>query len=356
MKTQIETGNTGPGSNALPEMQTWIDRQLLKFEKLLGPRSERAEMQIFIKMDGKQFYTVNCNLQTGTKTLNVRSGARKLKDALAEAFKTLRSKLREWLRQERSRHQRSRQERQFESFHAVAGNLAEMKQESDKKRFLELLEKALPALKGYLRRRISQAEQYRKMRLRAGSAKDLLNELYLRLYDTYRLHIDSRDAFIVWLYREADRLLDEKLSDQEREMKVEDIEQLRKKERKSMEEEFSVDGDGELVMQEELEESDPELLPQSGEMDLYGLHLIIDEEEKLLDAIESGSGDEDLDKRVMQLLAALPQRQQEVYELYYLEELNPEQIALIKEMNVEEVNETLEKVREYVQGELLKSM
>ncbi len=356
MKTQIETGNLGLSPAAQSEMQTWIDRQLLKFEKLLGSRSERSEMQIFIKADGKQFFAVNCNLQIGAKTLNIKSKARKLKDALSEAFKALRSKLREWLRQERTLHQRSRQERQFESFHAVAGNLAEMKQESDKKRFLELLEKALPALKGYLRRRIKQAEQYRKMRLRAGSARDLLDELYLRLYDSYRLHIDSRDEFIVWLYREADRLLDEKLSEEQPGERVEHIEQLRKIERKSMEEEMTVDGEGEIIMQDELEESDFDFLPDSREESLYGLHLIIDEEEKLLDAIESGSGDGDLDKRVMKLLAALPQRKQEIYELYYLEELNPEQIALIKEMNVEDVEKTLEEVRDYVQGELLKSL
>ena len=356
MKTQIENGNPGYGSNALQEMKAWLDRQLLKFEKLLGSRSERAEMQIFIKAEGKHFYKVNCHLQIGAKSLNVKSGSRKLKDALAESFKTLRSRLREYLRQERSLHQCSRQERQFENFHAMADNLAEMNRESEKKHFLDLLEKSLPALKGYLRRRIRQAEQYRQMRLRAGSAKDLLDELYLRLYDSYRLHIDSRDTFIVWLYREADRLLEERMNVEENDIKVEDIEQLRKQERKSLEEQITVDGDGDIVMQEEFEEFDPEFLSESREMDIYGLHLIIDEEEKLLDAMESGSGDEDLAKRVMRVLAALPQRQQEVYELYYLEELNPEQIALIKDMNVEEVNKTLEKVREYVQDELLKTM
>ncbi len=356
MKTQIETGNAGLGPAAQSEMQTWLDRQLLKFEKLLGSRSERSEMQIFIKAEGQQFFAVNCNLQIGTKTLNVKSRARKLKEALSEAFKALRSQLREWLRQERTLQQHSRQERQFESFQAVAGNLAEMKQESDRKRFLELLEKSLPALKGYMRRRIRQAEQYRKMHLRAGSAKDLQDELYLRLYDSYRLHIDSRDEFIVWLYREADRLLSEKLSEDRPADMVGHIEQLRKLERKSMDEEITVDGDGEIVMQDELEESDPDFLPESRKESLYGIHLVIDEEEKLLDAIDSGSVDGDPDQRIMKFLAALPQRKQEIYELYYLEELNPEQIALIKEMDVEEVEKTLEEVREYIQDELMKAL
>ena len=74
----------------------------------------------------------------------------------------------------------------------------------------------------------------------------------------------------------------------------------------------------------------------------------------MLDSIEEDSEGKELDERVNRILSALPILKQEIYELYYLEDLNTAQIALVKEITEEEVKDLITEVREYIETEMLK--
>ncbi len=353
MKTYLDNDCVQRGQSQ-EEILGLINEQVRKLEKLVANKRESMELNIHVKPDGARQCQARLMLQDGKQKIMVKGQGENGLDALSDSFKAMRASVKKMLRKERKQFTRDKQQRQYEAYAQIAQNLVEARQQSDHERFSGMLHQAFPALKAYLKRRIRQAEKYRSLRLRAGSAEDLSDELYLRLYDSYRLHIAGKEEFLTWLYREADRLLNEKLNESVNEEAGDDIEALRKKERRSMEEAFVMDADGEFMMSEELDDPTYAFYMKKYLEQPHDFHFIIDEEDKLLDSIEEDSEGKELDERVNRILSALPILKQEIYELYYLEDLNTAQIALVKEITEEEVKDLITEVREYIETEMLK--
>jgi RNA polymerase sigma factor (sigma-70 family) len=163
--------------------------------------------------------------------------------------------------------------------------------------------------------------------------------------------MSTKDDFYNWVYREADKLLEAKLEEEDGMENYENVEQIRKRERKGIEEEFSVDAEGDYMMLEEMDDPTYRNYDRALQDYPYSFHVISDNDEteqSILERLDEDLTEEELNERIHHALSKLPRIQQEVYDLYYLEDLNTKQIAQIKDMEESEIVSLINQVREYL--------
>ncbi len=127
------------------------------------------------------------------------------------------------------------------------------KAQSNQKNFTSLIEKYLPKLERYVKHRIKTYEAKRKLPVNYYSPADLLAEVYLRIYDDFD-HIKDERQLKVKLFKTADEVLEEVVRKHDKKFKKIPVYELLKEELKMLNEDFTADAEGDLVLIEELDD------------------------------------------------------------------------------------------------------
>ncbi len=223
--------------------------------------------------------------------------------------------------------------------------LTEYKSLNNIKEFGKVLSKFIPSLKKYIRTKLKVAETRKKIPKGMYTPDDILDELYLKVFNEFGEQDKVPGALKLKLFTLANELLSEKIKTENWRARKIDIDEIIKNELKTLEEKFTVDADGDFVMMEELddisykqEEFKPNLiiLEKSQEEDLI----------KSLDLEEKGIS-EDLEKRkaLGQLYAELSELSQSILDLYAFGNLTIEEIAEVQNMKVEDVEKFIAKIK-----------
>jgi RNA polymerase sigma factor (sigma-70 family) len=211
----------------------------------------------------------------------------------------------------------------------------ENKQESFKEKFMELL----PTIKQYIKKRLETASK--KELLKQGfSIDDFVNDLYIYVYDHIE-ELNDQEDFHIWLYKVVDTLIQEALIEEKLDdVLFKNIDEYSKPEWDEMEEEFSTDGDGDLVMFEELDDT-------SLRKDNYELKdiFIEDNEKELTEKLEKELSKERINTHTQMVLNTLPLEAQSVFDLYALNGFDANEIARIKKMQVSNIDRLLEETQ-----------
>jgi RNA polymerase sigma factor (sigma-70 family) len=213
----------------------------------------------------------------------------------------------------------------------------ENKQEAFKDKFMELL----PAIKQYIQKSLDTASKKELLKHQGYSVDDFVNDLYIYVYDHIE-ELNNQDDFHVWLFKAIDTLIEDALIDEEfDDLFFKDIEEYSKQEWDAMEEAYSADGDGDLVMLDELDDT-------SLEKNNYELNdIFIEDNEKALTAkLEKDLSKERINKHAQMVLKKLPLATQNVFDLYTLKGFDPNEIARIKRMQVNTINGLLKETQE----------
>ncbi len=219
-------------------------------------------------------------------------------------------------------------------------NLSQLKahkQNQDRQSFFQVLTDFLPQLKAYVAARLRQAERLGLIPVRAYFSSDIVDEVYLEIYECFSDEDLDPERLKIRLFRLADRRL-EKILRQEsqwQERKV-SIETIVREELKSLEETFYPEEVFEDISYQQ-ENYQPKLL-------------LLEEgfETDLLDFLEL---DRNLarDEKKRHLLAkvydSLPPLSRAILELRVNGNLAVEEIADVREMDVEEVEALLKAVK-----------
>ena len=209
----------------------------------------------------------------------------------------------------------------------------ERKQEAFKNEFLRLL----PAIKQYVKKNLEKAAKRELLKHQGYRVDDFVDDLYIYVYDHID-ELDDQEDFHVWLFKAIDTLVQDALIDEEfDEFFFKDIDDYSKPEWDAMEEAFSTDGDGDLVMFEELDDT-------SLEKNNYELKdiFIEDNEEGLTEKLEKALSKAHINAHTQLVLDKLPLVTQNVFDLYALKGFDINEIALVKGMPVHNVNRLLE--------------
>lgn len=227
-------------------------------------------------------------------------------------------------------------------------DLIKFKKEEDKDAFNIQMLKILPEAKKYINGRLNTAIRKGHFSKNKYKADDIIDQLFIEVYD----HIDEvkkEKDFYLWLFKKTNELLEDIIVEEEfHDFFFKNIDTYSKPEWDGMAENYSTDGDGDLIMIEELDDS-------SYNHNDYTLnHVFIeDDETKLTKQLDKTLNDDDINKHINMVLHNLPFPMRTVFELSTQQHLNLEEIAQLRNTTYEKVKKLLDDTRKALQVSLI---
>ena len=226
--------------------------------------------------------------------------------------------------------------------------LIQLKKEGNREALNNLILKKIPGIKRYIHGRLTTAIGNGKFSKNKYNPDEFLDQLFIEVYD----HIDEvnkADDFYLWLFKKTDELLEDVIVEEEfNEFFFKNIDDYSKPEWDEMEENFSTDGDGDLLMVDELDDI-------SYNKNDYTLnHVFIeDDEDKYIEKLDKELSDAQVQKHIQMMLQKLPLRMQSVFDLFANHKFNNVEIAKIKRITTNEVDQLLQDARKILRASFL---
>jgi RNA polymerase sigma factor (sigma-70 family) len=218
--------------------------------------------------------------------------------------------------------------------------LKKLKAAGKREAFNEKLLGLLPDVKRYITRGLRLALAKGVISHNKYRPDDFFDQLFLDVYDRLD-EVPDKNAFHAWLFGRAETQLEE--------MEVKEIfdtflfdnlDDYSRAERAEMDESFSTDGDGDLVMMDELDD-----ISYKGRQTLLRNIFLDDGHEDLMALMESTGGQKQVERHLDNVLFELSPNLRSVFELACEQGFGPVEIARIKHMEPQQVNSLLEKAR-----------
>jgi len=223
-------------------------------------------------------------------------------------------------------------------------NIIQLKKENNRASFNESVLKIMPEMQKYINGRLHTALKKGHFPKGKYKAEDIIDQLFIEIYDTIE-DIDDENEFYLWLFKKTNELLDDIIEEEEfDDFFFKNIDDYSLPEWDAMQEEFSTDADGDLMMVEELDDI-------SYNYNNYTLnHVFIEDNEKALaEKLDKSLDDEKIQNHIAMVLHNLPSEMRNVFELFTNQHLELEEIALIKNNTLEEVKHLLNEAKKSLQ-------
>jgi DNA-directed RNA polymerase specialized sigma24 family protein len=241
------------------------------------------------------------------------------------------------------------QQREFHVFVTKTfPNLIQLKKEGNKETFNKLILKILPSIKKYINGRLSTAINAGHFSKNKYNADEFVDQLFIEVYDHIE-EVKKAEDFYVWLFKKTDELLEGVIIEEEfDEFFFKNIDDYSKPEWDEMEEKFSTDGDGDLLMIDELDDS-------SYNKNDYTLKQVFieDDEKEITDKLDKELSEVDAQKHMEMVLRKLPIQMQSVFELFTHYDFAIDEIAKIKSITTKEVDKLIQDTRNSIRTSFL---
>jgi RNA polymerase sigma factor (sigma-70 family) len=215
--------------------------------------------------------------------------------------------------------------------------LIQLKKEGKQASFNELVLKIMPEIESYINSRLHTAIKKGHFSKGKYKAADFIDQLFIEIYDNIE-EVEHEKDFYLWLYKKTNELLEDVIIEEEfDEIFFKNIDVYTKPEWDEMEEKYSTDGGGDLLMIEELDD-------MSYNHNDYKLnHVFIENKEQaMIDKIDNNISDEKIQSHIEMVLHNLPPDLRTVFELFTNEHLELEEIAQIRNSSLREVQQLLD--------------
>ncbi len=218
--------------------------------------------------------------------------------------------------------------------------LKKWKAEGRREAFNEKLLSLLPEVKRYITRGLRLALAKGVISHNKYKPEDFFDQLFLDVYDRFG-EVPGKEAFYPWLFARAESLLEEmEVKEIFDAYLFEDLGKFSSAERAEMDESYSTDGDGDLVMMDELDD-----ISYKDRQTLLRNIFLDDAHEDLMALTEVGATHDGAESQLDNVLFELPANLRSLFELAYEQGFSPEDIARIKNMEPRQVNDQLKKAR-----------
>ena len=212
--------------------------------------------------------------------------------------------------------------------------LIQLKKEGDQASFNALVLKIMPQIRQYINTQLNVAIRKGHFSKNKFKADDIIDQLFIEIYDHIE-DVKQENDFYVWLFKKTNDLLEDITVEEEfDEFFFKNIDDYTRPEWDEMQEKYSTDGGGDLLLIEELDD-------MSYNHNDYTLnHVFIENDEKaLVQKIDKDLNDEDVKHHIEMVLHNLPVNMRTVFELATTQHLELEEIAQIRHNTLEEVKQ-----------------
>lgn len=221
--------------------------------------------------------------------------------------------------------------------------LLKKKKAGKQKEFNEILEKVLGGVRKYIAKRLATAVRNGKIPANQYTVDDFVNDLYVLAYDKFH-EVKEEKALRGWLIKKANELLEDAIEEEEFDhLFMENIDKYSKEEWAEMIEEFSTDGDGDLVMEEELDD------PSYPKHDYVLADAFIeDKEAELIEKLNKELSAKEIHYHIDKVVSCLPLPIRTTYNLTVNHGFGTLEIANIQMMSESEIEQNIEKARKAI--------
>ena len=226
-------------------------------------------------------------------------------------------------------------------------SLVNLKREENQTSFNELVLKILPEIRKYVNERLKTAIKKGHFSKKKYKADDIIDQLFITIYDNIE-EVENENNFYLWLFKKTNVLLEDiSIEEEFNELFFTNIEEYSKPEWDEMQEEFSTDGGGDLVMTEELDD-------MSYNHNDYSLnHVFVENnEKKLAEKLDKQLSDDKINEHIELVLHNMPSDMRIVFYLFTNQKLKIEEIAEIQKKTIHEVNKLLRDAKKVLQTSL----
>lgn len=206
--------------------------------------------------------------------------------------------------------------------------LENLKKQEDREHFGFLVKQLLPAIRGFVVRYLSHVNS---QVTKEFTIDDLVDEIYVALYDRFDERPQKASEFSAWSFQIARETLEdfiEKYGAKDGEVS---LEKLASEELKKLEEKFTADAEGELIMREDLDDASY----TNGQM---GNEILTND--ALLDLPE----EVEIEPVVNEVLAEAGETNKLAFELFWLHEMTANEIAKALRLQIETVENMIDDV------------
>lgn len=225
--------------------------------------------------------------------------------------------------------------------------ISQLKKENNQASFNELILKIMPEMRTYINGRLNTAIKKGHFSKGKYKADDIIDQLFIEIYDSIE-DIENENDFYLWLFKKTNELLEDIIVEEEfDDFFFKNIDDYSRPEWDEMQEEFSTDADGDLMMIEELDDI-------SYNHNNYTLnHVFVEDNEKaLVEKLDKSLDEEEVKNHIAMVLHNLSSNMRNVFELFTNQHLDLEEIAQIKNSTFEDVKELLNEAKRTLQVSL----
>jgi RNA polymerase sigma factor (sigma-70 family) len=327
--------------------QQEVEKKIALLEKILAGYKKDLLLEVFIKKNENHDYHLAVSIRLKSKWLLQQGSGPNPFFLVNELLDKLRNRIKDQLSIERREYIKKRRHHSSQTFIENIDTLTKLHQGNEYSLFEHIVKTNLPLIRNYIKRRLKFAKHKGLAGNALISADDLLNEVFLKAFELYSSRPDEQEAFVPWLYQLADEIVEKHVQETALESaNTQSLSELEKATASSMEENFTADADGDLVMLEELDDPSYQSKYYHAEELLKGL---VDDE--MLKKIEKMDIDQTHNK-ICYILAGQPVLKRTIFDLYWLEGFDQVEISKIKSVSIAEVQDTLEEVRSLIVNEL----
>ena len=317
-----------------------IEKQVSRLDHFSSGYPKALVLNLHFSRAAKDSYLVTALIRLKHRTLIVKQSGDQIESIVYALFDRLKLTLNKQLHKQRNEHSRHAKNMRIRSFSENLPELIELKNQDSDDLLKHILKLLLNDIAKYAHRRLKTAEMTASVKRGMFKTPELLDEIYLLVYERLEEIPGDEDEILVWLHRIVDEYLAEKFQELEFEHEhFDSIEQMIEAEYQSLEEEYTINADYDIVPLEELDEyEDPHPLYSVNQ-----LEYTIDEHD-LLDDLILKRNEKDLHAMMEKELMKFPVLKRTIMDLYFLEQMTAEEIAHIKGISVSEVEAVINEV------------
>lgn len=223
-------------------------------------------------------------------------------------------------------------------------DLVQLKKEGNKDSFNDLVIKIMPQIRQYVNTQLNTAIKKGHFSKNKFKADDIIDQLFIEIYDHIE-DVKQENDFYLWLFKKTNDLLEDITVEEEfDEFFFKNIDDYTRPEWDEMQEKFSTDGGGDLLLIEELDD-------MSYDHNDYTLnHVFIENDENdWIEKIDKDLTTEDINNHIALVLHNLPSEMRIVYQLSVTEHLNLNEIAQIRNHKLTKVQQLLNDAKKALQ-------
>ncbi len=220
--------------------------------------------------------------------------------------------------------------------------LKKHRESEDKDEFNKVLNEFMPELKKLTSHKLRQWEVQGVIPRDTYSADEIMDDVYLRVYDEFHDSMTDERNLKVKMLAVSREILDS-IKEKHMGQRV-SVEKLIAEEMKELEEDYTVDSEGELILMEDLEDISYDTHDREDIILLQNEHF--EELAESFDLAEDENLSDDTKLKIGRIYSDLPELTRSVVDYYVFVNLSTSQIAEVHNITVDDVNRMLQRVRE----------